>query len=118
MSKQPVKAAHSVPAFFKKRGFNIIPINPTVEQIIKLKTYSGLDDIPDTIDILNVFRPSDEVPGILEEAIERKKQRGDIKLIWLQSGITCPNGKDIANSYNIDYIEDKCIYMEYVNLGL
>ncbi|MDX9789634.1 MAG: CoA-binding protein [Candidatus Kapaibacterium sp.] len=117
MSKQPVKPAHSVPAFMKKQGYNIIPINPTADRILGLTSHSRLMDVPDEIHILNIFRPSQDIPKILEEVAVRKKERGDISLIWLQEGITCEIGKEFADTLGIDYIENRCMYKDYVVLG-
>ena len=114
MSKQPSKAAHSVPAFMKKQGYNIIPINPTIDKILSLKCYSKLADVPDTIDILNVFRPSEDALGIIREAVQRRNTKGDIKLIWLQEGIFSPEGKQLALDNNIEFIENRCMYKEFV----
>jgi uncharacterized protein len=117
MSKHPWKAAHSVPAFMMRQGYDIKPINPTIDDILSLKCYSNLADVPDTIDILNVFRPSEVALDIIKEAVERKKSKGDVKLIWLQEGIFSPEGKKIAHENNIEYIENSCMYKEFVMHG-
>jgi predicted CoA-binding protein len=118
MSKHPTKPAHSVPAFMMKHGFHIIPINPTTDQILKQKSYTNLMEIPYNIDILNVFRPSPDTLSIIKEAIERKKEKGDIRLIWLQEGIVCPEGKALAEENGIQYIENRCMYKDYVMVGI
>ena len=115
MSANPSKAAHSVPAFFDKEGFNIIPVNPAVKEIIGKKSYPSLADVPDTIDIVNVFRPSVDALAIVQAAIERKNQVGDVKLIWLQEGIINDTAKQLAHESGIKFIQDKCMYKEYVN---
>lgn len=113
MSTDIAKAAHSVPGYLLKRGYNIIPINPKAETILKQKVYKNLMDIPDKIDILNIFRPEKEALAIVQEAVERKKAKGDIKLIWLQLGLKNAEAKQLAADNGIDYIEDKCIYIEH-----
>ena len=70
-------------------------------------------EIPDKIDIVNIFRPEEEALTIVKEAIERKKAKGDIKLIWLQLGLKNAEAKQLAKENGIDYIEDKCIYIEH-----
>jgi predicted CoA-binding protein len=114
MSKSPYKAAHSVPAFFMRQGYNIIPINPSTEEILNQKSYKNILDIPQNIDILNVFRPSEDVLDIVKEAVERHKQKGDISLIWLQEGIVNQEAKLLAEENGIQFIQDLCMYKEYV----
>jgi hypothetical protein len=118
MSKHPEKAAHSVPAFMKKKGYKIIPVNPSADIILHLKVYHNLLDIPDAIDILNVFRPSVDALKIVEEAIERHNLRHDIKLIWLQEGIVSEEAKNLAEDNGIEFIQNRCMYKEYVNLNV
>ena len=113
MSTNIAKAAHTVPGYLLKRGYNIIPINPNAETILKQKVYRNLMEIPDKIDIVNIFRPEEEALTIVKEAIERKKAKGDIKLIWLQLGLKNAEAKQLAKENGIDYIEDKCIYIEH-----
>ncbi|MBX3045240.1 MAG: CoA-binding protein [Candidatus Kapabacteria bacterium] len=117
MSKQPYKPSHTVPLFMKKQGYNVIPINPTTGQISNLTAYKNIADIPEEIDILNVFRPSEVALDVIKEAVERKNTRGDIKVIWLQQDIVSPEGKLLAEANGIEYIEDKCMYREYIILS-
>lgn len=115
MSIHPEKAAHSVPVFLLNQGYNVIPVNPKYDTISKQKSYSNLLDIPDTIDILNVFRPSEEALDIVNQAIERKEKKGDIKLIWLQLGIANEEAREKALEHGFQFIQNKCIYVEYIN---
>lgn len=117
MSSDIAKAAHTVPGYLLKRGYNVIPINPKAETILKQKVYKNIMDIPDNIDILNIFRPEKEALSIVQEAVERRKAKGDIKLIWLQLGLKNAEAKKLAEENGIDYIEDKCIYLEHKNLA-
>ncbi len=118
MSKHPAKASHSVPAFMHKHGYKVIPINPKVDSILGLQAYTNLSAVPDEIDILNVFRPSEQVPEIVKEAVERHNSRGDIKLIWLQEGIKSDEAKALAEDNGIEFIQNRCIYKDYVNTGI
>ncbi len=113
MSADIAKAAHTVPGYMLKRGYNVIPINPKAETIFKQKVYRNIMDIPDTIDILNIFRPEQEALSIVQEAVERRKAKGDIKLIWLQLGLKNAEAKKLGAENGIDYIEDKCMYIEH-----
>lgn len=113
MSANSYKTAHTVPIFMHKMGFNIIPVNPSTNEIKGLKAYKKLSEVPDTIDMVNVFRPSEDAENVVLEAIERHKIRGDVKIIWLQEGIFTKNGKKLADENGIIYIEDVCIYKAY-----
>lgn len=113
MSTNLEKAAHGVPGYMLKQGYNVIPINPTAETIMKQKVYKNIMDIPDSIDILNIFRPQEEAFEIVKEAVERKNAKGDIKLIWLQLGLQNAEAKKLAEENGIEYIENKCIYVEH-----
>jgi predicted CoA-binding protein len=117
MSKSREKAAHYVPAFLLGKGYAIIPVNPTADEIINLKCYSGLKDIAQQIDILQVFRPSAQVPAVVQEALDRKKARGDIKVIWLQDGIYNEEARKLAEQAGITFIQDRCMMKEFKRLS-
>ena len=113
MSSNPSKAAHTVPVYIKKQGYNLMPVNPKYDEIAGIKAYSDLSEVPEGIDILNVFRPSGEAVDIVKQAIKRNREKGDIKLIWFQLGIENEEAKELARENGFDYIEDRCIYVEY-----
>jgi predicted CoA-binding protein len=116
MSKNPSKPAHYVPMFLFQQGYNIIPINPSADEIAGLKCYKNLLDIPDKIDILNVFRPSEQALEVVKEAVERKMTNGDIQIIWLQEGIFNHEAKKLAEDNGIEFVQDKCMLKEYNRL--
>jgi predicted CoA-binding protein len=113
MSSNPMKAAHSVPIFMLRQGYNIIPVNPTVDEIRGLKSYSNLADINENIEIVNIFQKSEKCLPIVQEAIDRKNALGDVKVIWLQEGIIYDEAKAIAELNGIIFIQDKCLLKEY-----
>ncbi len=114
MSSNPSKPAFTVPVFMSGQGYNIIPINPKAEEINGIKVYHSLKDIPEKIEILNVFRPSEEAVKVVEEAIDRKKTKGDIKVIWFQLGIENEDAKILAMENGIEVVQNKCLYVEYL----
>jgi predicted CoA-binding protein len=116
MSKNPSKPSNSVPVFFIGKGYNIIPVNPTIEEVEGRKSYPNIADVPDKIDILNVFRRSEQCLEVVEEAVARKKLKGDISLIWLQEGIVNDEAKKLAEENGIEFVQDKCMYQEYLKL--
>ncbi|ROL62131.1 CoA-binding protein [Bacteroidetes/Chlorobi group bacterium ChocPot_Mid] len=116
MSTNEAKPSHYVPVHLINNGYNVIPINPVATEIAGRKAYKNIMDIQEDIEILNVFRPSEQVLEVVKEAIERKKQRGDIDLIWLQEGIVNDEAKKLAEDFGIEFIQDKCMLREHKNL--
>jgi len=116
MSANEVKPSHYVPVYLMNRGYKVIPVNPVATEIAGQKVYKSIMDIPNEIEILNVFRPSDMVLEVVEEAVSRKEQKGDIKLIWLQEGIINDDAKKLAEEHGIGFIQDKCLKKEHQNL--
>lgn len=112
LSRSPGKAAHDIPLFLASKGYTVVGVNPfAVPQVGDVIVVPTLDDVDVSIDILNVFRPSADTDAIIEAAIARHEQRGDISCIWLQQGITSVYGAERCARAGIMYIEDTCIYV-------
>ncbi|MDE1862423.1 MAG: CoA-binding protein [Thaumarchaeota archaeon] len=111
MSKNPEKAAHYVPKYLVDKGYNIIPINPTADEILGRKCYSTLLAVPQPIEVVDVFRPSDEVAPVINDAIKLKP-----KVIWLQEGIHNPAAESLARKEGIDVVFNRCMYAEHERL--
>jgi uncharacterized protein len=111
MSKNPEKAAHYVPKYLTEQGYNIIPVNPTADEILGKKCYPSLLDIPVLIDIIDVFRPSDQIKPVVEEAIKIKP-----KVVWLQEGIHDPEAESLAKKAGIDVVFNRCMLAEHQRL--
>ena len=107
------KPANVVMKYMQDFGYKVIPVNPFAEgEIINgEKVVSSLEKISEPIDIVDVFRPSKEIPGFAKEAI---KIGG--KVLWLQYGIQNEDAKKIAEDAEVQYIENKCIKQEYQRL--
>ena len=116
MSKNPEKPAHYVPAFLLSKGYIIIPVNPYADQIIGRRCYPHLRDVQEEIDILEVFRPSERVPAVMKEAVARRKEKGDISVVWLQEGIQHTEAQRIAEEAGIVCIQDRCMQKEFKRL--
>ena len=82
MSKHSSKAAHYVPKYLLDNGYDITPVNPTADKILDIRCYDSVSEIDGLVDIIDVFRPSDQISSIIQDCIEKKP-----KLIWLQEGI-------------------------------
>ncbi|MFZ1077683.1 MAG: CoA-binding protein [Nitrosotalea sp.] len=111
MSKNPEKAAHYVPKYLVEQGYNIIPVNPTTNEILGKKCYPSLLDVPVQVDIVDVFRPSDQVKPVVEEAIKIKP-----RVIWLQEGIHDPEAESLAKKEGIDVVFNRCMLAEHQRL--
>jgi len=111
ISKHPEKAAHYVPKYLAEKGYNIIPVNPTADKILDKKCYREIAEVPDSIDIVDVFRPSEEVLPVVREAVKKNP-----KVIWLQEGIHNPEAEDLARKAGIEVVFNRCILAEHQRL--
>lgn len=111
MSKNPEKAAHYVAKYLAEQGYNIIPVNPTTDEILGKKCYPSLLDVPVPVDIVDVFRPSDQVKPVVEETIKIKP-----RVIWLQEGIHNPEAESLAKNAGIDVVFNRCMLAEHQRL--
>lgn len=112
MSRDPAKAAHSVPQYMMERGYNIIPVNPIASEILGRRTYSYVSDIKSQVDIIDVFRPSKDVYPVVEDSIKKP----GISVIWLQEGIHDVEAEKIALDNKIDVVFNRCIMAEHMRL--
>ncbi len=111
MSKNQEKAAHYVPKYLSQNGYNIMPVNPTADEILDKKCYPSVEDIPETIDIVDVFRPSDQVLPVVQQAIKKKP-----KVIWLQEGIHNAEAEELARKEGITVVFNRCMLAEHQRL--
>ena len=111
MSKNPDKAAHFVPKYLHENGYDITPVNPNAESILRKECYDLVTDVPDEIDIVDVFRPSDQIMPIIKEAIKKKP-----KVIWLQEGIHNEEAEKLARDAGIDVVFNRCMLAEHQRL--
>ena len=111
MSRHSEKAAHFVPKYLHENGFNITPVNPKSDEILDKKCYDRINDVPDEIDIVDVFRPSDQVLEIIKEAIKKNP-----KVIWLQEGIHNHEAEQLARDAVIDVVFNRCMLAEHQRL--
>ncbi|GBD02980.1 hypothetical protein HRbin19_00250 [bacterium HR19] len=116
MSDNPEKPSNRVPKYLMTQGYKIIPVNPTKEEIMGLKSYKSLREVDEEIDVVDVFRRPEQALEVVKEAIERKKERGDIKAIWLQEGIVNDEAKKLAEENGILFVQDRCMFREHLRL--
>ena len=111
-STSPGKAAHDIPKYLLDHEYEVIPINPFAEEVLGRRAYDSLGDVPGTVDVVNVFRPSEEVPGIVDETLEL----ADVQAIWLQLGISHDEAANRAEAAGLAVVQDKCIKIEHRRL--
>ena len=112
MSKNSSKAAHYVPKYLSDNGYDVIPVNPSSDEILGKKCHDSVLDINEPIDIVDVFRPSDQVLPFVKDAIKKKP-----KVIWLQEGIHNSEAEELAKSHGIKVIFNRCMLAEHQRLN-
>ncbi|HZA42991.1 MAG TPA: CoA-binding protein [Nitrososphaeraceae archaeon] len=113
MSKNEEKAGHFVPKYLIQNGYNVIPVNPTVSEVLGRKSYSTITDIPERVDIVDIFRKSEDVPPIVDDAIHKKDQ---IKVIWMQEGIYSEEAEKKAKENGLEVVFNRCMMAEHKRL--
>lgn len=111
-SSTPGKAAHDVPAYLHERGYDVIPVNPFADEIFGRSAYDSLADVEEEIDVVCIFRPSDEVGDIVDEALERD----DVDAIWTQKGIRDDEAAERALEDGREVVQDRCMKVEHRRL--
>ncbi len=111
MSKNSEKDAYLIPEFLKKKGYRIIPVNPTADEILGEKSYKRLSDVPGDVEIVDVFRPSEDVPKYVDDVIAKKP-----KVFWLQLGIENDQAEEKVAAAGIKIVYNKCMMREYARL--
>ena len=111
-STSPGKAAHDIPKYMLDHGYDVIPVNPYAEEIFGRSAYDELANVPDGVDLVDVFRPSEETGPIVDEAIERD----DVETVWLQLGITNDAAGERAKAAGKRFVQDRCLKVEHQRL--
>ena len=114
MSRNPAKAAHYVPKYLYENEYEITPVNPNAGEILGRKCHADIDDAVENVgcfDIVDVFRPSVDVPDIVRQAVNTQP-----KAIWLQEGIRNIEAEEIAKEHGIDMVFNRCMMAEHKRL--
>ena len=109
MSNTEGRPANFVPKYLIENGYNVIPVNPTTTEVLGRKTYPKVSDVPGQVDIVDVFRRSEDVPPVVDDAIKKK----GIKVIWMQSGIYNKDAERKAKENGIDVVYNRCMKVEH-----
>ena len=106
-SRDPMKPSHSVPLQMLQHGWKIIPVNPFVAEIFGIRTVPTLADLPEPVDLVDVFRPAKDAVEVVRQAVAIKAPA-----VWLQTGILSAEARRIATEAGLDYVEDRCLAVE------
>jgi len=108
LSSNPMRPSHGVTEYMQGVGYRIIPVNPNETEVLGEKSYARLEDVPEKIDIVNVFRRAEEVPPVVASAI-----RIGAKVVWMQLGIENQEAVEMARAAGLVAIENACILVEH-----
>src|SRR6266478_1712463 len=108
LSSNPMRPSFGVTEYMQGEGYRIIPVNPNETKVLGEKSYARLEDVPEKIEIVNVFRRAEDVPLVVESAI-----RVGAKVVWMQSGMENETAAEKARAAGMVVIEDACILVEH-----
>jgi hypothetical protein len=108
LSNNPLRPSHGVAAYMQTQGYRIIPVNPTIRGALGEKSYASLLDVPEKIDIVNVFRRPEYVEEIVDQAIKLK-----VPAIWMQESVINERAAEKARQAGIFVVMDQCILKEH-----
>ena len=112
LSGNPMRTSYGVSEYMQSQGYRIIPVNPMIQESLGEKAYASLSEVPEKIDIVNVFRRSEFVPQVVEEAIRRR-----VPAIWMQEGVVHEGAAEKARAAGIFVVMDRCILKEHRRVG-
>ncbi len=117
LSKDKDKPSYRVAEYMKSQGYQIVPVNPFVDEVLSEKSYKSLTDIPaeiqKEIDIVNIFRRPDQVTPIVEQAVKLKIANGKPYVVWMQVGIINEEAAETARKAGLTVVMDRCIMVEH-----
>jgi len=108
LSSNPARPSHHVAEYLQSVGYRIIPVNPNETKVLGAKAYARLEDIPERVDVVDVFRRTEEVPSIADSAIAI-----GAKVLWMQQGITNAAAAEKARAAGLAVVEDACMLVEH-----
>jgi predicted CoA-binding protein len=112
LSSNPMRPSFGVTEYMQRAGYRIIPVNPNVTEALGEKSYARLEDVPEKIGIVNIFRRAEDVAPVVESAI-----RIGAKVVWMQQGIENEEAAEKARAAGLVVIEDACILVEHRRRG-
>lgn len=110
-SNSPMRASFGVSRFLQRQGYRVIPVNPNEREVLGERAYASVDDVPEALDIVDIFRRSDKVPEIVDAALEK-----GTRCIWMQEGVINLQAAKKAEAAGIPVVMDRCILKELARL--
>jgi predicted CoA-binding protein len=111
LSDKPDRDSHRVAAYMQRAGYRIIPVNPAIQEVLGEKSYASLREVPERIDMVDVFRKPEAVPAIVEAAIAV-----GAKVVWMQEGIVHNEAADRARAAGLKVVMDRCVLREHAGM--
>jgi len=111
LSDKPERDSYHVAEYLLRHGYEVIPVNPMIDEVLGLKSYKSLKEIPEQVDVVDVFRKSDQVLPIAKEAVEI-----GAKVLWLQLDVVNEEAANYAEEHGLKVVMDKCIKIEHSRL--
>jgi predicted CoA-binding protein len=108
LSSNPMRPSHGVSEYMQSAGYRIIPVNPNETEVLGEKSYARLEDVPERIDVVDIFRRGEFVPQVVESAI-----RVGAKVVWMQLGIENEEAAAAARAAGLAVVEDACMLIEH-----
>lgn len=108
LSNSPFRASHGVAAYLQSQGYRIIPVNPTISDALGEPSYASLLDVKEQIDVVDIFRRPEFVPGVVDQAIQLK-----VPAIWMQEGVIHQEAAEKARRAGIFVVMDRCMLKEH-----
>jgi len=112
LSPDPNRPSHRVAKYLIKQGYKVIPVNPDAQEILGTRSYSNMSSIPETIEIVDIFRRSEEVMSIVDEAI-----KVGAKAVWMQEGVINEEAASKAQDAGLIVVMDRCMLKEHKRLN-
>jgi predicted CoA-binding protein len=112
LNSDPDRPSHYVSEYMREHGYRIIPVNPDETEVFGEQAYPDLASVPETVDFVNVFRRPQFCADIARDAVAK-----GAKVVWLQSGITSPEARRVAEEAGLTYVEDRCVMVEHRRMG-
>jgi predicted CoA-binding protein len=120
LSNDPTRPSYAVAEYLKDHGFRVFPVNPFVTEVLGEKSYKSLLEMPDeiqkTVEILDIFRRSEDVPAIIEQAVRIKEKYGVLQVVWMQLGVINEQAAELARKSGLTVVMDRCMKQEHHRL--
>ena len=112
LSNNRMRASFGVSRFLQRQGYRVIPVNPNETEVLGERAYPSVKDVPEPVDIVDIFRRSSAVPAVVEDAL----QKPGVRCIWMQEGVVSPDAAKQAEDAGVPVVMDRCILKELARL--